>query len=269
MIYKRVAARLKAQDWVAILIEIGIVVIGVFIGILAANWKEERQAHNETKVLLSQLRVEMVAYAELLDQMGAYYATTGRFAKTAADGWARDPRVTDNDFVVAAYQASQVTAAGNKGAVWAEIFGADDLRNVGDPQIRSMLAGIMTFDNSLVNLSAVATPYRERVRKVIPDILQATIRSQCGDQLVPGPIPSFQLPPRCNVRLPQAETRAAVDALRAHPELASELRWHQAAVANQLLNAQALRRLMLDLNGRLARLEGIDPRLPPPQVKRQ
>ena len=33
MIYKRVAARLRAQDWAAITIELGIVIVGVFIGI--------------------------------------------------------------------------------------------------------------------------------------------------------------------------------------------------------------------------------------------
>ena len=32
MIYKRVAARLQAQDWLAITIELTIVVVGVFIG---------------------------------------------------------------------------------------------------------------------------------------------------------------------------------------------------------------------------------------------
>ena len=39
MIYKRVAARLRAQDWLAITIELGIVVLGVFIGTWVANWK--------------------------------------------------------------------------------------------------------------------------------------------------------------------------------------------------------------------------------------
>ncbi len=38
MIYKRVGARLRAQDWLAIVIELGIVVLGVFIGTWVANW---------------------------------------------------------------------------------------------------------------------------------------------------------------------------------------------------------------------------------------
>ena len=42
MIYKRVAARLKGQDWAAITIELAIVIVGVFIGTQVSNWNAER-----------------------------------------------------------------------------------------------------------------------------------------------------------------------------------------------------------------------------------
>ena len=42
MIYKRVGARLKAQDWLAIAIELIIVVAGVFIGMQVSNWNADR-----------------------------------------------------------------------------------------------------------------------------------------------------------------------------------------------------------------------------------
>jgi hypothetical protein len=38
MIFKRAVARLRAQDCVAITIELAIVVIGVFLGTQVANW---------------------------------------------------------------------------------------------------------------------------------------------------------------------------------------------------------------------------------------
>ena len=40
MIFKRAVAKLRAQDWAAIAIELGIVVLGVFIGVQAANWND-------------------------------------------------------------------------------------------------------------------------------------------------------------------------------------------------------------------------------------
>lgn len=252
MIYKRFAANLRAQNWIGVAIELAIVIVGVFIGLQAANWNQDRQQRKDTRLLLSQLQVELGGFTDLLDGIDDYYATTRRFAKAADDGWRGDPLVTDREFVIAAYQASQVTAASNNAAVWAQIFDAEELRRIEDLEIRTKLAGVMTFDNSLVNLAAVATPYRERVRKVIPDIIQSAIRERCGDRLVPGPAPTFQLPPRCDIRLPEAETRVAAEALRAQPELQAELRWHQAAVANQLLNVNALRRQTRELTNRLA-----------------
>ncbi len=253
MILRRLTAHLRAQNWTGVAIELAIVMVGVFIGIQAANWNQARQERNETKMLLSQLQVELGDFTNLLDGIDDYYATTGRFAKIAEDGWRRNPQITDREFVIAAYQASQVTAASNNAAVWAQIFGAEELRNIEDLEIRRKLAGVMTFDNSLVNLAAVATPYREQVRKVIPDILQNAIRNRCGDRLVPGPAPTFQLPATCEVRLPEAETRVAAEALRAQSELQAELRWHQAAVANQVLNVNALKRQTRELTSRLAK----------------
>lgn len=253
MILHRLSSSLRAQNWSAIAIELAIVIVGVFIGIQAANWNQARQQRNETRLLMSQLKVELGDFTDLLDGIDDYYATTGRFAKIADAGWRRDPQVTDRQFVIAAYQASQVTAASNNAATWAEIFVAEELRNIEDLEIRRKLAGVLTFDNSLVNLAAVATPYREEVRKVIPDALQNAIRKQCGDRLVPGPAPTFALPPTCDIQLPAAETAAAAEALRARPDLEAELRWHQAAVANQLLNVNALRRQTRELTNRLAK----------------
>lgn len=252
MILKRFAADLRAQNWFGVGIELAIVIVGVFIGLQASNWNQERLQRNETRLLLSQLEVELGDFTNLLDGIDDYYATTRRFATTAEAGWRGDPEVTDRAFVIAAYQASQVTAASNNSAIWAQIFGAEELRNIEDLEMRRMLAGVMTFDNSLVNLAAVATPYREQVRKVLPDMIQSAIREKCGDRLVPGPAPTFQLPPTCDIRLPETETRAAAAALRAQPALRAELRWHQAAVANQLLNVNALKRQTRELTNRLA-----------------
>ena len=44
MIFRRAVAKLRAQDWSAIVIELGIVILGVFIGTWVANWNQERAA---------------------------------------------------------------------------------------------------------------------------------------------------------------------------------------------------------------------------------
>ena len=246
MILRRMAANLRAQNWTAVAIELAIVIVGVFIGIQAANWNQQRQERNETAVLLSQLQTELRLFGAFLDRLDDYYVTTRKYAKTADAGWQSDPSVSDEEFVIAAYQASQVTAAGNNAAVWAEIFGAADLRNIENLEVRGNLARVMTFDYELIDLRSVSTPYREQVRKVIPDGLQNAIRTHCGDRPLADGF-GFELPPTCSIDLPEREAAKTAAALRARPALAEELRWHQAAVANQLLNVEALKRMVRDL----------------------
>lgn len=247
MILRRIAENLRAQNWTSVAIELAIVILGVFIGLEAANWNQERQERQETRQLLSQLQAELTTFRGFLEELDDYYATTRRYAATADAGWRGDPSVTDREFVIAAYQASQVNAAGNNSAVWAQIFGAQDLRNIEDLQLRSNLARVMSFDYDLVNLSAVATPYREQVRKVIPDHIQQAIRKHCGDRRAPGSIYALELPANCPIDLPAEDVAATAADLRNKPELQAELRWHMAAVANQLLNVETLRMLLRDL----------------------
>lgn len=254
MILRRLTANLRAQNWTSVAIELAIVIVGVFIGLQAANWNSERQERNETARLLSQLQVELRAFEGFLDRLDDYYATTRRYALVAEAGWKGDPAVADRDFVIAAYQASQVNAVSNNSAVWAQIFGAEDLRNIEDLEVRGNLARLMTFDYDLVDLASVATRYREEVRKVIPDNIQTAIRTHCGDR--PGPRPlTFELPADCAIDLPDRDVAAAAAALRAKPELQAELRWHLAAVANQLLNAETLKLLLRTLSARIERTD--------------
>lgn len=254
MILRRIATHLRAQNWTTVAIELAIVVGGVFIGVEAANWNQQRQERNHTTLLLSQVQVELRGFATFLDGVDAYYATTGQYADRADAGWKGDPSVGDEEFVIAAYQASQVTAVGNNSTVWAQIFGAEDLRNIEDLGIRRSLSQIMTFDYDMVSLASVASKYREEVRKVIPDNIQSAIRESCGDRRLSGPNSAFGLPANCDLDFPDAETAAVAAALRTRPELQGELRWHRAAVATQRLNVQSLKILSHDLTNRIERL---------------
>ena len=251
MILRRLTEKLAAQNWTAVAIELAIVVVGVFIGIQAANWNQARQERQETRELLSQLQSELNTFGGFLNELDGYYATTRRYAARADAAWTGDPSVSDREFVIAAYQASQVNAAGNNSAVWAQIFGAEDLRNIEDVELRSNLARVMAFDYDLVNLSAVTTPYRQQVRKVIPDHIQEAIRDHCGDRRAPGSIYALELPPDCKIDLPERDFAAVAATLRGTPTLQAELRWHLAAVANQLLNVETLRILLRDLTAQI------------------
>ena len=242
MILRRLSANLRTQNWTAIAIEFLIVVVGVFIGTQVANWNQGRLEQQATKRMLVQLIPELRTELQFFGNVKAYYAITRRYADQATEGWQDRRRMTDSDFVIAAYQASQITGIGINPDSWSLTFGGEQLRNIDDPAVRRNLEVVLTSDYSPVEFAAVATPYREQVRRVIPIEIQDQIREKCGDRNLKTAYAVYLnvLPAGCTLRIDPAQASTTAAALRARPELVGELRWHLAAVATYLANAEAL-----------------------------
>ena len=237
MIFKRAVARLRAQDWVAIGIELAIVIVGVFLGTWVANWNQQRQAARETRQTLLQLKPELQQLEAFSKSARSYYATTGHYADTALAGWHGDRAVSDAQFVIAAYQASQIYGFNNNGASWALVFGASDLRNIPDADARQALTRLMTFDYSTINIGAVQTRYRDRVREIIPDSIQQDVRDKCGD-VIDGARGTVELHPACPIAIDPALAAATAADLRRDPGLPQLLGQHRSAVSAFLSNLE-------------------------------
>lgn len=234
MIFKRFGANLRAQNWSAILIEFAIVVSGVYLGVVAADWSAERASRAATLRLLQQFKPELYYQFDQYQRLQRYLSTTTDYAKIALAGWKNDPKVDDRTFVIAAYQASQASGSVTNTQTWANIFGAGQVQNIRDLHLRTSLIRVLSIDSALTDYHQIEDAYRVNVRRVLPNDLQERIRKECGDQITSDAFSVFTLPPTCNARFPEAEVRSAASALRAHPELVGDLNWHQAAVASML-----------------------------------
>ena len=254
MILRRLTANLRAQNWTAVAIEFLIVVLGVFIGTQVANWNQERSERRQTERMLVQLVPELQSQLEFFDTIRTYFATSRHFADQALAAWQGDSRLSDEQFVIAAYQASQIAGIGTNAENWALTFGGEQLRNIDDPAVRRTMEVMLTSDYSAVGINAVASPYREQVRRIIPINVQDDIRRECGDRSVPGKAGFIMttLPKTCTLHIPPAEAAKIAVSLRARPDLAQELNWHLAGVAAFLANADSLevpiRKLYTDLS---------------------
>lgn len=254
MILRRLIHNLRTQNWTAIMLELAIVIIGVFVGTQVANWNQARSEKAATERMLIQFVPELKAQIEFFDSAEVYYATARRFADEALAGWKGDPRISDERFVIAAYQASQIYGFGVNPENWTLTFGGEQLRNIEDPKVRRNLELVLTQDYGPVQFDAVATPYREQVRRVIPIHLQDLIRRECGDRIMKGQNTSLnELPPTCRLRLAPAEAKATAAALRARRDLLGELNWHLAAVAVYQANATTLELPIRNLHRELKR----------------
>lgn len=234
MIYKRVSAKLRAQDWFAISVELGIVILGVFIGTLVANANQQRLEGRETSYRLEQLKPELRRIRARAENLRSYYATTRRYAETAFAAWEGDGQVSDSDFVIAAYQASQIKGMVSTSQTWTTIVGADQLRNVDNPAIREPMLRLMTFPDENLSQSRVQSGYRNEVRTVIPDDIQQQIRSRCGDYFATPDALDLSIHEQCSLILAPKEAAATAAELRRRPELVGQLRLHLALVSSQL-----------------------------------
>ena len=142
---------------------------------------------------------------------------------------------------------------GTNGSAWADVLGADRLRQIEDPELRNDLATLLSSDYAIIDTPAVDTPYRRNVRRLIPIALQDAVREQCGDQ--PPSAPAFfpSLPARCPLKLPTTQAAAAANKLRQHPEALNDLQWHMAAQSALLGNFGPFEAATLRVRARLDR----------------
>src|SRR5689334_15102851 len=91
MIMRRLTARLREENWVAVTIDFVIVVIGVFLGVQASNWNQGRLERREIDQVLVQMQPELLRLQQANAVRLRYYAITKRFAREALAGWADDP----------------------------------------------------------------------------------------------------------------------------------------------------------------------------------
>lgn len=242
MILRRLIGNLRTQNWTAIGIEFLIVVVGVFIGLQAANWNQSRLDRRETQQMLEQLVPELQSQMEFFDSVRTYYATSRRYGDRALAAWNGGSELDDNQFVIAAYQASQITGIGTNAENWALTFGGEQLRNIDDPRTRRNIELILTADYGPIALNAAATPYRQQIRRVIPIDVQDDIRRECGDRFTPGKagFVNVRLPTSCALQIPPAKAASIAASLRARPDLAQELNWHMASIAIFMTNVDVL-----------------------------
>src|SRR5436305_8415798 len=127
MILRHLSADLRTQNWTTIAIELAIVILGVFIGTQVSNWNQAAAEGREAQRMVAEVRPGLWEFDRTLKAAEDYFATARGYGDTAFAGWANDPKVSDKQFVIAAYEASQITQVAMNGASWTQIYGGTEL----------------------------------------------------------------------------------------------------------------------------------------------
>ena len=217
MVIRRIRDHVATHDWFAVAVDVGIVVLGVFLGTQAKNWNQARIGRATATEYRDQIIDDLKDNEVDLGSRNAYYGAVRTHALAVLAALDSPARPRGEPFLIDAYQASQVWLRPLVRTGYDEMTGAGLTHGIGDRSARSRLTNYYTqirqFDVTALNL----TPYRERVRKALPYPVQLAIRDHCGEQVTTlangAQIAAF--PDRCSPDLDEATIKVAVSRLAA------------------------------------------------------
>ena len=226
MIPRRIREHVGSHNWFAVAVDFVIVVIGVFVGIQASNWNQARVERQQAREYRSMLQADLDTNLASLATRTRYYNWVRSEALATLAGLDRPSGSLDEQFLVHAYQATQIQPWALKRNTYDEILSVGAMASLGDPLLRDKIANYyVTSEVTGTNISVVP-PYREIVRRIMPYPVQQAIRARCNERIVQnsrGAVNIILPKGTCRLSLDPATVRQAVVQVHDWPGLALDL----------------------------------------------
>ena len=226
MIPRRIREHVSHHNWFAVAIDFLIVVIGVFVGIQASNWNQARVERRQAREYRSMLQGDLDANLHNLESRTRYYNWVRAEALATIADLKRPSSSLDDQFLVHAYQATQIQPWALKRNTYDEILSVGAMASLGDPLLRDKISNYYVASDVTGSNLTVQPPYREIVRRIMPYAAQQAIRARCNERIVQNKSGSVDiiLPEgQCRLGLDPATVRQAVTQVHDWPGLALDL----------------------------------------------
>ena len=157
---RRTVERLRKHDWVGVIVELMVVVIGVYLGVQAANWNEDRQNDRSSADFTQRLRSDLRLEAWGWQFQHLYFSQVLDNARRAADALAGDVPLSDEALLISAYRATQYSEYVHHRATHDELVSTGQIGLIRDPGLRRLAIEVYNtsmFDQLLATLCLSAT----------------------------------------------------------------------------------------------------------------
>jgi hypothetical protein len=240
MILRRLSQSLKTQNWTAIWIEFVLLVIGVFLGIQVANWNQEREANQKSRVFTERLKADLRNEAFFYQYLIEYNRDVLSAADKAVNALTGKVPLSDEQLLINAYRATQYKNPQRFRAAYDELISTGNIGLIKDQKLRltaMRIYSVPTMDSFA--LEGVQSRYREAFRMSIDNDVQRALAKQCGDRYVQrgdyqAILNAIDYP--CTLDLPRAEIDEAAQTLRSNPQFISYLRVRIADIGTRLFD---------------------------------
>lgn len=241
MFIRRISAGLLEQNWYAVVLEIVIVVVGVFFGLQASNWNENRIAKAEARTYYARLIDDLRAEQSVRTARVAYFQKTRRHGKSALNALLAPNAERGATFLIDVYQTTQRWNYFPQRTTYDELSSGSIANAISDTTLRSQLANFYTqLENSKMTQNE-ETALRTELRRYMPDNVQQLIRRECGDKytFTDNNILLLSLPDVCNVVFDPSVVTNAIAELSEYTELKRDLAHHLGILDGKLVSNDA------------------------------
>lgn len=242
MIFRRFLQRFKQQPWGAIATELVIVVVGVFIGIQVSNWNDEREIKQRATVFTERLTEDLLKEAWGYEYLIAYSRETNANQRRVLDAMAGEIELSDEQFVISAYRATQYKENTRNRATYDELVSTGTIGLIADPDMRE--TAVIVFASPWLDRMSQEvrdSEYRNLFRESVSASIQEALLERCGDRFAAvldysSIEDSLDYP--CTLDAPPEKIREAADSLKTLPRFVPALRARFADNQTALIDLQ-------------------------------
>lgn len=140
MIIKRISQSLLSQNWKELIVELLVVIVGVFLAIQVENWNESRKESDQEKVLLESLREDLIENQKIGDRRLEQYARAGEAALELRRMARTETEVDANDFYTLESHAGAINPPRFISSTWDLLTADGQLTVVKNASIKKEIA---------------------------------------------------------------------------------------------------------------------------------
>lgn len=221
MLLRRLMSHFKVQNWLAVALDFGIVVIGVFVGIQVANWNEERKLAAQERSYLSQLHDEIASNHRAVGYQARYtteVVAAGRRALAYLDSNG-DCSGECAELLIDFFHSSQIWGSSNLAAKYREL---ERLGFPSDAAVREPVQAYYLYLEGWDAVNAFTPAYRESVRGYITPKAFVPLWRDCH-AVLDGQLE--RLSRDCVAELQTLDTGAILRDIHGDPALRQQLRF--------------------------------------------
>jgi len=223
---KRLAANARRQDWFAVIVELIVVVLGIFVGLQVTDWNENRKAARLSDEYRASLVADLTADQVTAEKRTAYFEVAQAYGTQAlAYLDSPTPRLSTEDaaaLVTAFMLASTVWDYRQPRSTFEDLKATGNLALLGEMGLRIDLAAYYVTTDQKTAQWDLTPEYRHHVRSLIPAEAQRRIMGTCETLLGTG-FSELVLRPDCRVDLSPWGVRAVLGEIARSPGMHADL----------------------------------------------